>query len=203
LPISWNFRPFFALIPAFLRLKQASFVIILDNLLKREYYFNLLEQIPAEIAFTCLKTTGAIMTKRNGTHTILIIEDEPDIRNFIGRVLELDGYNVLKAGDGSAGLAILEEYSIDMILLDLRLPGLNGWAVLREIKSTPRLSKLPVVVITAHADPSYRQRVLSMGAAQYLTKPLSVEQLSKTIAKILAKKATRHSIKKELSFSHA
>ncbi len=143
------------------------------------------------------------MIKRHKTYTILVIEDETDIQNFIYRVLELEGYNVRKAGDGNIGLAILKEHQIDLVLLDLRLPGPNGWSVLREIKRTPELVKIPVVVITALAETAQRQRTLRMGASQYLIKPLSAHRLSRTIADTLHKKAANHSVKKEYAVSHA
>ncbi len=144
------------------------------------------------------------MVKINRKYTVLVIEDEPDIPNFISRTLELEGYNVLKTSYNNAGLAILNEYSIDLILFDLRLlTGIDGLLVLHEIKHTREFSEIPVVVITAHAEPIYRQRSLRMGATQCLIKPLSAQELSDTIANVLRKKAPRHSLKKVHSLSRA
>jgi DNA-binding response OmpR family regulator len=130
------------------------------------------------------------MIKRNHTLTILIIEDEPDIQNFIARVLELEGYHVLKADDGKAGLEIVRNTPVSLVLLDLRLPGLDGWDVLREMKQDVTLARIPVVVLTAIAEPAQRRKTMHMGAAQYLVKPLSANSLSKTIAGIFNKKST-------------
>jgi len=130
------------------------------------------------------------MVKKHGMLTVLIIEDESDIQNFISRVLELEGYHVVKAGDGKTGLEIVRETPVSLVLLDLRLPGLDGWAVLREMKQDVELARIPVVVLTAVAEPVQRRRTMHMGADQYLVKPLSANSLSKTIAGILNQKGT-------------
>lgn len=122
------------------------------------------------------------MTKKSGKHTLLVIEDERDIQNFISRVLELEGYRVLRAFDGNSGLDIISCNIIDLILLDLRLPGLDGWSVLREIKRSREYSQIPVVVITAVAGSEERKQSLRMGAVQHLVKPLSARRLKRAIA---------------------
>ena len=119
------------------------------------------------------------------TQTVLIIEDEGDIRHFIARVLELEGYQVLRADDGPTGLALLRENAISLVLLDLRLPGMDGWTVLREIKRDEALSAIPVIVLTAIAEAIQRKKTLRMGALKYLVKPLSAGILSQTIAEVL------------------
>jgi len=119
------------------------------------------------------------------TSTVLIIEDEGDIRHFIARVLELEGYQVLSASDGPNGLALLRENAVSLVLLDLRLPGMDGWTVLREIKHDEALAATPVVVLTAIAEAIQRKKTLRMGALKYLVKPLSAGVLSQTIAEVL------------------
>jgi DNA-binding response OmpR family regulator len=120
--------------------------------------------------------------------SILIIEDEADIQNFISRVLELEGYQVLRSGDGATGLALLRENHISLVLLDLRLPGKDGWSVLREIKHDADLSAIPVIVLTAIAESIQRKKTLRMGAVKYLVKPLSASSLNQTIASVLNQK---------------
>lgn len=132
------------------------------------------------------------MTKKRQAKTILIIEDETDIQNFISRVLELEGYQVLKAGDGKTGMEIIRENPVALVLLDLRLPHPNGWSVLRAIKRNPEFSSIPVVVLTAIAELPQRKKTLRMGASQYLTKPLSAHILSQTIASILHQEESHH-----------
>ena len=122
------------------------------------------------------------------TKTVLIIEDEIDIQNFISRVLELEGYHVLRADDGRIGMDMLRGNDISLVLLDLRLPGRDGWSVLREIKRSPELTTIPVVVLTAIAETLQRKKTLRMGATRYLIKPLSANSLSKTISSVLHEK---------------
>lgn len=120
--------------------------------------------------------------------TVLIIEDEGDIRHFIARVLELEGYQVLSAGDGPTGLGLLRENGVSLVLLDLRLPGMDGWTVLREIKRDEALAATPVIVLTAIAEAIQRKKTLRMGALKYLVKPLSAGILSQTIAEVLRRR---------------
>ncbi len=128
------------------------------------------------------------MAKRRETKTVLIIEDEADIRNFASRMLELEGYHVLQAEDGDEGLRLARENELSLVLLDLRLPGRDGLAVLREMKSAAELSAIPVIVFSASAGVDIRARTLSMGAADYLVKPLSAADLKEAVARILHQK---------------
>lgn len=132
------------------------------------------------------------MVKKRKTKTVLIIEDEIDILNFTSRVLELEGYHVLKASDGRSGMKIIKENPVALVLLDLRLPGPDGWSILREIKHNPKLSHIPVVVLTAIAESTQRKKTLRMGAARYLIKPLSAHNISQTITDILHQKGNSY-----------
>jgi len=125
------------------------------------------------------------MAKKGNRATILIIEDEDDIRTFASRVLELEGYRVLQAGDGDEGLRLARGNQVALVLLDLRLPGRDGWAVLSQMKDDPELSSIPVVVFTASAGVPQQSRALAGGAADYLVKPLSATSLRKSIARVL------------------
>ena len=125
------------------------------------------------------------MAKRRERKTVLIIEDDADVRNFASRVLELEGYEVLEAEDEDNGLRLARESKIALVLLDLRLPGHDGWAVLERMKSEPGLSEIPVIVFTASAAVPQQDRALAMGAADYLVKPLSAASLREAVARIL------------------
>ncbi|HEX78244.1 MAG TPA: response regulator [Dehalococcoidia bacterium] len=125
------------------------------------------------------------MAKRRKAKTVLIIEDEAQVRTFASRVLELEGYQVLQAEDGDTGLKLARQSQVALVLLDLRLPGRDGWAVLTQMKSEPGLSAIPVVVFTASAAVVQRDKALSMGAVGYLVKPLSAARLRETVAQIL------------------
>jgi two-component system phosphate regulon response regulator PhoB len=117
--------------------------------------------------------------------TILVIDDEPDIREFAARVLELEGYNAIEAADGTEGLSLAREHRPALVLLDLRLPDIDGWAVLEEIKSDAELSATPVIVFTAFAAGTVRDTAISKGAAGYLVKPLSSASLREEVARVL------------------
>jgi len=122
------------------------------------------------------------MEEKYETKAVLIIEDEADVLNFVSRVLELEGYRVLQAEDGDKGIRMVRENPIALVLLDLRLPRIDGWLVLLQMKSEPALAEIPVVILTASAGASQRDRALSMGAADYLIKPLSAASLRETVA---------------------
>jgi DNA-binding response OmpR family regulator len=128
------------------------------------------------------------MAKRRETRTILIIEDEAEVRNFAARVCELEGYQVLQAEDSDTGLKLVRENRVALVLLDLKLPRGDGWAVLKSIKSDPELYTVPVVVFSASAAISQRAKASSMGAADYLVKPVSALSLKKAVSGILRRK---------------
>ena len=128
------------------------------------------------------------MTKKREAGVVLVIEDGAEVRNFAVRVLELEGYRVLQAEDGDDGLRLGREEQVAIVLLDLRLPRCDGWAVLREFKTGPGLSAVPVVVFSALAGMTERTRAFSMGAADYLVKPLSAASLRQAIARILRRR---------------
>lgn len=131
------------------------------------------------------------MMRKGKKKTVLVIEDEADVRNFASRVLELEGYRVLRAEDGDEGLRLVRENQVALVLLDLLLPGRSGWEVLDQLKKEPELSSIRVVVFTASAGVSQRGRALSMGAADYMVKPLSAASLRTTIARVLRSKRRR------------
>jgi len=128
------------------------------------------------------------MVKRPRRKTILVIEDEPEVCNFASRVLELEGYRVLQTGDSEEGMRLVRESRVSLVLLDLRLPGHNGWSILQEMKSDPELSAVPIIVFTASARASQQTKALKMGATDYLVKPLSAARLRKAVARVLLRK---------------
>ena len=131
------------------------------------------------------------MPDKREARAVLIIDDEADIRNFAARVLEFEGYHVIQAADGDKGIEIVRENTVALVLLDLRLPGRDGWSLLEEMKSKPALSAIPVIVFTSTAGASERERALSMGAADYLVKPLSAASLRESVARILRRERKR------------
>lgn len=103
--------------------------------------------------------------------TILIVEDNTDIHNLIKEVLEKAKYKVLDSYSGTEALMVLERKQVDLILLDLMLPGLNGEEIIKKIKD------IPIIVISAKISAEDKVNVLLNGANDYITKPFSTEEL--------------------------
>lgn len=105
--------------------------------------------------------------------TILYVEDNPLSLRLIRKMLESLGYGMIEASDGETGLALAAAQRPQMVLLDMDLPDMDGWAVARHIKNDPRIRHLPVVALTGNASPSDRERCLLAGCDGYLSKPVS------------------------------
>ena len=114
--------------------------------------------------------------------TIMVVDDEPDIAFTIRLVLEMDGYAVLVARTGEEALEMLEREEPDVLLLDIRLPGIDGWEVLDRLRSSDRLHRLPVIMISAHAGPSAADVALAQGCSAYLPKPFEPDELLDKVA---------------------
>jgi len=106
---------------------------------------------------------------------ILVIEDEPRILAFLARGLEAEGFTVDGAGDGRAGIARAAGCQYDLVILDLLLPGLDGFTVLRELQREQ--PELPVVIVFARSDLETKLRGLDFGACDYVSKPFSLDEL--------------------------
>jgi DNA-binding response OmpR family regulator len=117
---------------------------------------------------------------------ILIIEDEEKLARFVELELSYEGYEVAKAGDGRAGLALLEAGGFDLLLLDIMLPGINGLEVLRRVRKNHR--NLPVIMLTARDSVVDKVTGLDSGADDYVTKPFAIEELLARIRTALRKK---------------
>ena len=124
------------------------------------------------------------MTETSKMQTILLIEDEQKIARFIELELTHEGYHVIKAEDGRAGLELAEKGGWDLMLLDIMLPGLNGLEVLRRLRRT---SELPVIMLTARDAVMDKVTGLDTGADDYITKPFSIEELLARIRSALRK----------------
>lgn len=118
-------------------------------------------------------------------HRILIVEDERDIAELIGFNLERAGYETIKAHDGVEGLALALRERPDLILLDLMLPGRDGYSVFRELRRDDRTMNTPVIMLTARAQTEDRIQGLEAGADDYLTKPFSPKELMLRVQAIL------------------
>lgn len=116
------------------------------------------------------------------TPRILIVEDEMEIRSFVRRYLEQDGYEVLAAADGESALS-LEAQGVDLAVLDLMLPGMNGLDIIRHIRA--RGSLIPILILSAREEESDQVSGLELGADDYLTKPFRPRELVARIRALL------------------
>ena len=116
---------------------------------------------------------------------VLIIEDERDIVDLIGFNLERGGYGVSKAHDGIEGSSMALHQCPDLVILDLMLPGKDGFKVLKDIRRDPRSRDIPVIMLTARAQTEDRIKGLEAGADDYLTKPFSPKELMLRVQAVL------------------
>jgi len=126
------------------------------------------------------------MSTSPGKSLILIADDRPSSRELLRLVLERDGYDVLEAEDGEQAVDRARSGNPDLILLDLQMPGLDGYAVLATLRSEPRFRRLPVLALTASAMRGDREKILEAGFTDYLAKPAGPELLRDTVARMLA-----------------
>lgn len=117
--------------------------------------------------------------------TILIIEDEEDIRKLLAYNLQKEGYATLDSGDGADGLHIARSKQPDLILLDLMLPGMDGLSVCRELERGKNTAAIPIIMLTAKGEELDRVVGLELGADDYMVKPFSVRELMLRIRNIL------------------
>lgn len=127
--------------------------------------------------------------------TILIVEDNIDIHNFIKEVLEKKQYKVLDAYSGTEALMIIEKENINLVLLDLMLPGLNGEEIIKKVKN------IPIIVISAKISPEDKVNVLLNGANDYITKPFNKDELLARIAVQLRINENKN-VNKELKYKN-
>jgi CheY-like chemotaxis protein len=118
--------------------------------------------------------------------TILVADDNADGREMLRDLLEAWGFQVLEARDGREALVSADRYTPDAILLDLQMPRLDGFAVLRHLREDRRLSATPTVAVTAFAQNGTRDRALQAGFDAYVSKPVDFRSLRKELGRLLA-----------------
>jgi len=125
------------------------------------------------------------MSRPTDQTVILIADDRASSRELLRTVLQRAGYEVLEAEDGEQALAQARVGNPDLVLLDLQMPGLDGFGVLAELRGDPRFRDLPIVALTASAMRGDREKILEAGFTEYLAKPASPETLRETVARLL------------------
>ena len=125
---------------------------------------------------------------------VLIVEDDDNIAQLLKLYLEKDGFTVLTAGDGAAGLSANKSFQPDLVLLDIMLPIMNGWAVCRSIRSE---SKVPIIMLTAKEETEDKVQGLELGADDYITKPFEIKELIARIHAVLRRFSFVTSVKEK------
>src|SRR5262249_33841767 len=117
--------------------------------------------------------------------TVLLVDDEDQLRRVMKDLLEREGYRVTEAQNGIEALDQVDRHAPDIVVLDLNLPGLDGYGVLSHLRSRSATAKIPVVVLTARGDEDNEVRVLELGADDFLSKPFRARALSARLKTIL------------------
>jgi DNA-binding response OmpR family regulator len=129
--------------------------------------------------------------------TVLVVDDEPIVREVVVRYLEREGYRTLEAADGDRARELVEREDPNLVVLDLMLPGMDGLALCRWIRST---SQLPVIMLTARGEEADRIVGLELGADDYVTKPFSPRELAARVRSVLRRSGPRAVQHERLSF---
>lgn len=116
---------------------------------------------------------------------VLVIDDEVDVANLIKVNLEDQGYDVFVAYNGPDAIAIARERKPEVIMLDLAMPGMDGFSVMKVLKQDKETEHIPIIVLTGHDTKGYKQKSLMLGAAQYMTKPFSEKDIVEEIKKVI------------------
>jgi len=119
---------------------------------------------------------------------VLVVDDEPTVREVVVGYLRRDGHDVAEAGDGHTALELLESDPPDLVVLDMMLPGVNGLDILRRVRAT---SSIPVIMLTARAEESDRVAGLELGADDYVVKPFSPRELAARVNGVLRRTGGR------------
>jgi CheY-like chemotaxis protein len=115
------------------------------------------------------------------------VDDNDDTREMLFRLLASSGFDVRAAADGNEALAAATANPPDVILMDLAMPGLNGWEATRRLKTTPHTAHIPIIALSAHATPHYREVALAAGCAAFLAKPCPLDDLLGHVRRAVAR----------------
>jgi len=118
---------------------------------------------------------------------ILLVEDNEMNRDMLSRRLQKKGYEVVMAVDGEQGVAMAETQAPALVLMDMSLPGLDGWEATRRLKAAAATRAIPVIALTAHAMAGDREKALAAGCDDFDTKPIELERLLAKIEALLAR----------------
>lgn len=118
---------------------------------------------------------------------ILVVEDNEQNRILIRQLLTFHGHDLLEACDGAEGIRLIADQHPDLVLMDLQMPVVDGFSVLRQIRAMPGLSKTKVVAVTSLAMKGDREKALEAGFDEYITKPIDTRNFPRIISKVLGR----------------
>jgi len=131
---------------------------------------------------------GGLAGGRGQGACVLLVEDEEQLRRVMKDLLQREGYRVAEARDGVQALDEVDRFAPDVIILDLNLPGLDGYGVLSQLRSRPATREIPVMVLTAKGDEDNEVRVFELGADDFVTKPFRARALTARIEAVLGRR---------------
>ncbi|MGB8713295.1 MAG: response regulator [Onishia taeanensis] len=120
---------------------------------------------------------------------VLVVDDEPNIVLSLEFLMQQAGFEVVTAEDGESALTRVAEAPPDLVLLDISLPGISGFDVLERLRANPTLTRLPIIMLTAHGREVEREKGLALGADDYITKPFSTQALVDKVKTLLDESA--------------
>lgn len=118
---------------------------------------------------------------------VLYVEDHPAQRDIMAQMLELSGYQVAVASDGIEGVEQARAWDPDLILMDLRMPRMDGFDAIRELRKDPDTAGIPIIAISAWASAKHKERAMEAGADEHFTKPVDLAKLLETINRLLSR----------------
>ncbi|UCH58490.1 MAG: response regulator [Anaerolineales bacterium] len=118
--------------------------------------------------------------------TVLYIEDNNENRMLVRRILQAEGYSVLEAESAQQAMILVKSQPPDLILMDINLPGIDGYTLTSHLKSLPYLSNVPIIAMTSNVMQGDRERTLEAGCDGYIQKPIDVDNLPHQITRYLA-----------------
>ena len=121
----------------------------------------------------------------SGKGTILYVEDNQDNRNLVRRVLEVEGFLMADAKDAVQAFDQLDSGTIDLILMDINMPEMDGYTLTSKIKAMPKYEKIPIIAVTANVMRGDRERSLEAGCDGYIQKPIDIDTLSNQLERFL------------------
>ena len=121
------------------------------------------------------------MSNNPQSPTILYVEDNPDNRKLVSRILKAEGFTVLSASNVTEGFAILQTQTPDIILMDIHLPGIDGYAMTEQLRKQKELADIPIIALTANVSNDDEQKSFDAGCNGFIQKPINVDELPNQI----------------------